>query len=89
MHIKYVATCTFLRCSITNSDISNRNIRKTIKSFYCKSNEVLSDFKHLTRVVKAQLLSSYCLDANASQLWPFYDKSVNLILLLGEELLGR
>ena len=35
-------------------------------------NEVLSDFKSLTRDTKSKLLSSYCLDAYGS----FYDKSV-------------
>ena len=29
--------------------------------------------------IKSQLLSSYCLDAYGSQLWPFYDRSVKCI----------
>ena len=38
----------------------------------------MNDFKYLYRNIKSQLLSSYCLDAYGSQLWPFYDKSVKL-----------
>ena len=36
----------------------------------------MNDFKYLYKNIKSQLLSSYCLDAYGSQLWPFYDKSV-------------
>ena len=36
----------------------------------------MNDFKYLYSNIKSQLLSSYCLDAYGSQLWPFYDKSV-------------
>ena len=34
------------------------------------------NYLYLYRTIKSQLLSSYCLDAYGSQLWPFYDKSV-------------
>ena len=33
--------------------------------------EVMSDFKSLSRNVKSQLFSTFCLDAYGSQLWPF------------------
>ena len=34
------------------------------------------NYLYLYRNIKSQLLSSYCLDAYGSKLWPFYDKSV-------------
>ena len=77
-HIKYVTTCIFMGFSIRNNDITNSNIQKTVQSFYCKSSEVFSYFRHVTPVVKEQLLSSYCLYVYGSQLWHFNDKSVNL-----------
>ena len=71
-HITYLCVYgNIFGVSMTNSDITNRYIHKTVQDFYCKSNEVLSDFKHVTCVVKTQLLSSYCLDANGSQSWLF------------------
>ena len=38
----------------------------------------MSDFKSLSRNVKSQLFSTFCLDAYGSQLWPFFNNSVKL-----------
>ena len=73
--VSYVSKCTFLGMSISDNDITDRYIQRSAQCFYRKANEVLSDFKSLTRDTKSKLLSSYCLDAYGSQLWPFYDKS--------------
>jgi len=74
--VSYVSNCTFLGMSISDNDVTDRYIQKSAQRFYRKANEVLSDFKSLTRDTKSKLLSSYCLDAYGSQLWPFFDKSV-------------
>ena len=74
--IKFVSEIKFLGISIKNNDVTDHNISKTSRKFYHKANQVMSDFKYLYRSIKSQLLSSYCLDAYGSQLWPFYDKSV-------------
>ena len=76
--IKFVSEITFLGISIKNNDVTDHNISKTSRKFYHKANQVMNDFKYLYRNIKSQLLSSYCLDAYGSQLWPFYDKSVKL-----------
>ena len=75
--IKFVSEITFLGISIKNNDVTDHNISKTSRKFYHKANQVMNDFKYLCRNIKSQLLSSYCLDAYGSQLWHFYDKSVN------------
>ena len=76
--IKFVSEITFLGISIKNNDVTDHNISKTSRKFYHKANQVMNDFKYLYRNIKSHLLSSYCLDAYGSQLWPFYDKSVKL-----------
>ena len=49
----------------------------------------MSDFKSLSRNVKSQLFSTFCLDAYGSQLWPFLITLLNCIILHGERLLGK
>ena len=41
--------------------------------------QFMNDFKYLYRNIKSQLLSSYCLDAYGSQLWPFYEESFYVV----------
>ena len=79
--IKFVSEITFLGISIKNNDVTDHNISKTSRKFYHKANQVMNDFKYLYRNIKSQLLSSYCLDAYGSQLWPLYDKSENFFLM--------
>ena len=43
--------------------ISDRNIPQSFKKLYRRSNEVVSDLKSLSRNVKSQLFSTFCLDA--------------------------
>ena len=74
--INFVSEVTFLGISIKSNDVTDHNISKTTRKFYPKANQVMNDFKYLYRNIKSQLLSSYCLDTYASQLWPFYDKTV-------------
>ena len=74
--IKYVSSIECLDVTISNSDVTDRNIQRSTQGFYRKANEALSDFKIATRDVKSKLLSIHCMDAYGSQLWPFYDKSV-------------
>ena len=39
-------------------DISDRNIPQSVQKWYRRSNEVMSDFKSLSRNVKSQLFST-------------------------------
>ena len=70
-------------------DISDRNIPQSVQKLYRRSNEVMSDFKSLSRNVKSQLFSTFCLDAYGSQLWLFLITLLNCIILHGERLLGK
>ena len=56
---------TLLGISVSSQNISDRNIPQSV---YRISNEVMSDFKSLSRNVKSQLFSTFCLDAYGSQL---------------------
>ena len=76
--IVFVPSCTFLGISVSSHDISDRNIPQSVQKLYRRSNEVMSDFKSLSRNVKSQLFSTFCLDAYGSQLWPFLNNSVKL-----------
>ena len=69
--IVFVPSCTFLGISVSSHDISDRNIPQSVQKLYRRSNEVMSDFKSLSRNVKSQLFSTFCLDAYCSQLWHF------------------
>ena len=53
--IIFVPSCTFLGISVSSHDISDRNIPQSVQKLYRKSNEVMSDFKSLSRNVKSQL----------------------------------
>ena len=76
--IEFVPSCTFLCISVSSHDISDRNIPQSVQKLYRRSNEVMSDFKSLSRNVKSQLFSTFCLDTYGSQLWPFFNNSVKL-----------
>ena len=82
--IKFVSEISFLGESIKNNDVTDQNISKTSRKFYHKANQVMNDFIYLYRNIKSQLLSSCCLDAYGSQLWPFYDTSVNFFMSHGD-----
>ena len=87
--IVFVPSCTFLGISVSSHDISDRNIPQSVQKLYRRANEVMSDFKSLSRNVKSQLFSTFCLDAYGSQLWPFLITLLNCIILHGERLLGK
>ena len=87
--IVFLPSCTFLGISVSSHDIYDRNIPQSVQKLYCRSNEVMSDFKSLSRNVKSQLFSTFCLDAYGSQLWPFLITLLNRIILHGERLLGK
>ena len=76
--IVFVPSCIFLCISVSSHDISNRNIPQSVHTLYRRSYEVMSDFKYLSRNVKSQLFSTFCLDAYGSKLWPFLNNSVKL-----------
>ena len=49
--IVFVPSCTFLGVSVSSHDISDRNIPQSVHNLYRRSNEVMSDFKSLSRNV--------------------------------------
>ena len=51
--IVFVSSCTFLGISVSSHDISDRNIPQSVQKLYRRSNEVMSDFKSLSRNVKS------------------------------------
>ena len=55
--IVFVTTCTFLCISVSSHDISDRNISQSVQNLYRRSNEVMLDFKSLSRDVKSQLFN--------------------------------
>ena len=65
--IVFVPSCTLLGISVSSHDISDRNIPQSVQKYH-RSNEVMSDFKSLSRNVIFQLFSTFCLDAYGSQL---------------------
>ena len=87
--IVFVSSCTFLGISVSSHDISDRNIPQSVQKLYRRSNEVMPDFRSLSRNVKSQLFSIFCLDAYGSQLWPFLITLLNCIIMHGESLLGK
>ena len=87
--IVFVPSCTFIGISVSSHDISNRNIPQSVQNLYRRSNKVMSHSKSLSRTVKSQLFSTFCLDAYGSQLWPFLITLLNCIILHGERLLGK
>ena len=75
-YIVFVPSCTFLGISASSHDISDGNIPQSVQNVYWRSNETMSDFKSFSGNVKSQLFSTFCLDAYGSQLWPYFNNSV-------------
>ena len=44
-----VPSCTLLGISVSSKDISDRNISQSVQKLYRRSNEIMSDFKSLSR----------------------------------------
>ena len=61
-----VPSCTFLGISVYSHVISDRNIPQSVQKLYYRSNEIMPDLKSLSRNVKSQLFSTFCLDAHGS-----------------------
>ena len=61
--------CTQLLGVHISNNIADRNITNIIHKFYAKVNSVMYDFRNVPCQVKANLLSTYCLDLYGSQLW--------------------
>ena len=87
--IVFILSYTFLGISVSNHDISDRNIPQSVQKLDRRSNEVMSDFKSLSRNAKSQLFSTFCLDAYGSRLWPFLITLLNCIILHGESFLNK
>ena len=72
--------CTFLGISVFSHDISDRNIPKSVQKLYRRYNEVMSDFKSLSRNVKSQLFSTFCFFLQGRILLRKFSKKIYIIL---------
>ena len=75
--IVFVPSCTFIGISVSSHDISERNIPQSVQMLYRRSNEVMFYFKSLSRNVKSQLFSTFCLE-NMVHSYGFFNNSVKL-----------
>ena len=72
--LNVITKCTLLGVLILN-DFS-AVIDHSVKKFYCKYMSLYLDFKYLHCDVLSNMISTYCLDAYASQLWEYEDKRI-------------
>ena len=68
--LNVITKCTLLGVEILNN--FSADIDYSIKQFNCKYMGVYLDFKYL----QSDMISTYCLDAYASQLWNYDDKRI-------------
>ena len=76
--VVYVNKCTVLGISIEDNYVTDRIIQKCSQCLYSRANELFCDFNVLNRDMQYNLLSTYCLDACGSQLWPFYNEASDI-----------
>ena len=64
----FLSSCTLLGIMSPAKIVLIEIYHNLYKKLYHRSNEVMPDFKSLSRNVKSQLFSTFCLDAYGSQL---------------------
>ena len=68
-----------IKCALLGVEILNNfstGIDHSVKQFNCKYMSLYLDFKYLHCDVLYNMISTYCLDAYASQLWDYEDKRI-------------
>ena len=86
--IECVNECVLLGIHISNYFL-DKNVFHTVHTFNRKCNELRYDFKLLPSDVKAQLFSSFCLEAYGSQLCNFDSKMVELYYVSWRKMVPR
>ena len=74
--LNVITKCTLLGVEILN--IFSADIDNSLKQFNCKNTSLYLDLKYLQCNVLSNLISTYCLDAYASQLWDYEDKCIEI-----------
>ena len=69
-----ITKCTLLGVEILKK--ISADIDHSVKKFNCKYMSLYLDFKYLQCDVLSNMISTYCLDAYASQLWDYEDKRI-------------
>ena len=67
------------KCALLGIEIFNNlsaDIDHYVKQFNCKYMSIYLDFKYLQCNVLSNMISTYCLDLYASQLWDYEDKRI-------------
>ena len=64
----FLSSCTLLGIMSPAKIVLTEIYHNLYKKLYHRSNEVMPDFKSLSRNVKSQLFSTFCLEAYGSQL---------------------
>ena len=72
--LNVITKCTLLGVEILNN--FSADIDHSVKQFNCKYMSLYLDFKYLQCDVLSNMISTYCLDAYASQLWDYEDKRI-------------
>ena len=67
----YITWCRDLKYFVFSADIDY-----SVKQFNCKYMSLYLDFNYLQYDVLSNMISTYCLDAYASQLWDYEDKRI-------------
>jgi hypothetical protein len=62
----------YLGVIITNDQKGDCDIKRQMKSIYCRGNILIKKFKHCSEDVKVKLFKSYCTSLYCSQLWCQY-----------------
>ena len=72
--LNVIAKCTLLGVEFLNN--FSADIDHSVKQFNCKYMSLYLDFKYLQCDVLSNMISTYSLDAYASQLWDYEDKRI-------------
>ena len=72
--LNVITKCTLLGAEILN--IISADIDHSVKQFNCKCIRPYLDYKYVQCDVLSNMISTYCLDAYASQLWDYEDKRI-------------
>ena len=72
--LNVITKCTLLGVEILKK--KSADIDNSVKQFNCKYISLYLDFKYLQYDVLTNMISTYCLDTYASQLWDYEDKRI-------------
>ena len=73
-NLNVITKCTLICVEILNN--LSADFDNSVKLFNCKYMSLYLDFKYVQCDVLSNMISTYCLDAYASQLWDYEDKRI-------------